>query len=148
LARNLRLRFNGNRVGVPLPASRKAIRQLLTQELFDIIHVSVPHSPLLSGRVIRAVPKQVPVVGTFMILPLAWLTKWGGKILGLFQRRAMRRFTEIMAVSQPASEFSQFMYGRPGIVTGNPVDLTPFHTARTRATQIYNSPSTGPVKVL
>src|SRR5690625_7860941 len=36
LARNLRFRFNGNRVGIPLPAKRADLRDLLHVENFDL----------------------------------------------------------------------------------------------------------------
>lgn len=146
LAKNLRFRFNGNRVGIPLPGSKRAIRKVLAEEQYDVIHVSIPHSPLLAGRVVSSTPAHTPVVGTFMILPLGFLSKWGGKLLGVFQRLGMRRFHELMAVSAPAAEFSRFMYGRPGVVTGNPVNVAPFVDARESA--LASPCKNQPVKVL
>src|SRR5699024_9099522 len=133
LARNWRFRFNGNRVGIPLPARRRELSALLAREKFDLVHVSIPYSPLLAGRIISTLPPSTPLVGTFMILPLGLISTWGGKLLGLWQRRQVKRFDRFMAVSAPARDFSRFMYGRPGINTGNPVDIAPFAAARERA---------------
>lgn len=145
LAGNLRLRFNGNRIGIPLPANRRRVRELLAEQEFDLVHVSAPYSPLLAGRVVTALPAGTPLVATFMILPLGPVSRWGGKVLGLLQRRQARRFQRFMAVSEPAREFSAFMYGDPGVTTGNPVDVAPFLAARERAVQ---DPLPGPVRIL
>lgn len=145
LGRNVRLPFNGNRVGVPLPASRRRIRDLVAREGFDLVHVAIPYSPMLAGRVIAALPPSTPLVATFMILPLSPLAKWGGKLLGLWQRAQIRRFDRLMALSAPASDFSAFMYGRPALPTGSPVDIERFATAREHALQV---PRQGPVRIL
>lgn len=143
LAGNLRLRFNGNRIGIPLPARRRRIRRLLEEQSFDVVHVSAPYSPLLAGRIIAELPARTPLVATFMILPLGRVSKWGGKLLGLLQRRQARRFAAVMAVSEPAAQFCEFMYARPAAVTGNPVDVAPFFAARDR-----RGPRSGPVRIL
>lgn len=133
LAKVVRLRFNGNRVGIPLPARSAQIRELLERERYDLVHVAIPYSPLLAGRIISRLPRTTPVVGTFMILPLNWVSRWGGKILGWYQRRQARRFSALTALSAPADEFCQFMYGRTATPIGSPVDLEPFLTARAQA---------------
>lgn len=133
LARNVRFRFNGNRIGIPLPANGMDIINLLKEQRFDLVHVSAPYSPLLSGKIISRLPPTIPLVATFMILPLGRVSTWGGKLLGLFQRRQTKRFDAFMAVSDPAGEFCHAMYGDWGFTTGNPVNITPFHQARQRA---------------
>ncbi|HLS01606.1 MAG TPA: glycosyltransferase family 4 protein [Beutenbergiaceae bacterium] len=147
LSKNVRFRFNGNRVGVPLPAKRRVIERVLREEQFDLVHISAPYSPLLAGKIISRLPPSTPVVGTFMILPLGKVSRWGGKLLGLLQRRQARRFNAFMAVSDPAGEFCRFMYGDPGVTTGNPVNITPFHKARERALEAAPPPK-APVSIL
>ena len=71
IAGNMRFKFNGNRVGIPKPASRSKVKQLLAEQDFDVVHVQVPYSPLLAGRIISALPERTALVGTFMILPLS-----------------------------------------------------------------------------
>ncbi|HTH72515.1 MAG TPA: glycosyltransferase family 4 protein, partial [Candidatus Pristimantibacillus sp.] len=53
LARNVKVRFNKNRMAIPLPANLRAIRALLKREQFDVLHVQVPYSPALAGRIIK-----------------------------------------------------------------------------------------------
>ena len=130
LARNLRLRFNGNRLGIPLPAPAAGIEALLGAADFDVLHVNMPYSPLLAGRVVaRARPRTV-VVGTFHILPWTFLTHWGTRLLGLVQRRQLRRFSRVIAVSRPAADFAAEALRVDPVVIGNPVDVTRFTTAR------------------
>lgn len=147
LARNWRFRFNGNRVGIPLPAKRAHLRELLHREEFDLVHVAIPYSPLLAGRVVSLLPGSTPLVATFMILPLSLSSRVGGRLLGLWQRRQVRRFDRFMALSSPASDFSRSMYGRPAIPTGSPVDIEKFATARERARRAAAT-ADAPVRIL
>lgn len=149
LARNWRIPFNGNRVGVPLPASRSALRRVLEREQFDLVHVAIPYSPLLAGQIVSLLPARTPLVATFMILPLGWVSKWGGRILGWWQRPQVKRFDRFMALSAPASEFSRFMYGRPAIPTGSPVDIDRYARARAAArVDRSGNGSQAPVQIL
>ena len=52
LARNVRVSFNKNRLSVPLPASTRAIKNLLKAEKFDVLHIQMPFSPFLAGKII------------------------------------------------------------------------------------------------
>src|SRR4051794_38099055 len=73
LSRTASVKFNGNGLTTPLPASRSVIRELLERERFDVIHVQTPHSPLLAGRIVEEARKlqarSVRIVATFLILP-------------------------------------------------------------------------------
>ena len=42
IAGNMRFKFNGNRVGIPKPASRSKVKQLLAEQDFDVVHVQLP----------------------------------------------------------------------------------------------------------
>lgn len=130
LARNLRLKFNGNRLGIPLPAPARGITELLDSVDFDVLHINMPYSPLLAGRVITRARPGTRVVGTFHILPWTRLTRWGTRLLGLVQRRQLRRFTRVIAVSAPAAVFAADALGVTPIVIGNPVDVARFSQAR------------------
>lgn len=130
LARNLRLKFNGNRLGIPLPAPARGIDALLGSVDFDVLHINMPYSPLLAGRVITRARTGTKVVGTFHILPWTRLTRWGTRLLGLVQRRQLRRFTRVIAVSAPAAVFAADALGVAPIVIGNPVDVARFSQAR------------------
>ena len=130
LARNLRLKFNGNRLGIPLPAPARGITALLGSVDFDVLHINMPYSPLLACRVITRARPGTRGVGTFHILPWTRLTRWGTRLLGLVQRRQLRRFTTVIAVSAPAAVFAAEALHVSPVVIGNPVDVARFAQAR------------------
>src|SRR6188474_3063449 len=67
LSRNVKVRFNGNRLSIPLPANRARIRRLLAKEKFDVLYVQMPYSPFLAGRIVKAAGPKTAVVGAFHI---------------------------------------------------------------------------------
>ncbi len=126
LGRNLRVRFNGNVLSSPLPARAGDLDTLLREVRFDVLHVQLPHSPLLAGRLVRRLPDDVAVVGTFHILPESGIVGMGTRGLGLLERRTLKRFDEVMAVSEPAAEFARSSFGVKTVVVPNAVDLARF----------------------
>lgn len=150
LARNLRLRFNGNRLGIPLPAPAAGIAALLQSTDFDVLHVNMPYSPLLAGRVVARARPGTVVVGTFHILPWTFLTHWGTRLLGLVQRRQLRRFSQVVAVSRPAADFAAEALRVAPVVIGNPVDVTRFSQARDaeRAGRVGSAVLDAPVRIV
>lgn len=128
LGRNLRVRFNGNVLSSPLPARARDLDTLLREVRFDVLHVQLPHSPFMAGRLVRRAPDDVAVVGTFHILPESRLVAMGTRGLGLLERRTLRRFDEVMAVSEPAAEFARTAFGVTPRVVTIPVDLGRFST--------------------
>lgn len=110
LGRNIKVKFNGNRMSTPLPASRKAIRALLAAERFDVLHVQIPYSPFLAQRIIRLAPVGTAIVGTFHIAPQSGLVRYANALLGRLVRRSLRRFDAIYSVSSAAQEFARHAY--------------------------------------
>lgn len=125
LARLIGLPFNGNRVRTPLPASRKAVRLLLNKESFDVLHVQLPYSPWFAGRVIKAAPDQTAIVGTFHILPYSNMSRLAAQSLKLF-RHQLKRFSEVLSVSQPAQAFALESLGVNSKVVPNTVNIKRF----------------------
>ena len=126
LGRHLGVRFNGNVLSTPLPARAADVAALLRDVPFDVLHVCLPHSPLLTGRVVRRAPEDVAVVGTFLILPESRLVAAGTRALGLVERRTIARFDSVIALSEPAGEFARGAYGVGSTVIGMPLDLAAF----------------------
>lgn len=124
LSRTVGVRFNGNRLGTPLPASRAGIRRLLAEVPFDVLHVTMPYSPVLAGRVVSAAHPGTAVVGSFVIYPQDALTRWGIRALGRVEARRLRRFDAITALSEAAQESVREAYGREVPIVGAPVELT------------------------
>ncbi len=130
LARNIRVRFNGNSLTIPLPAPRARIKQVLDKEKFDVLHVQTPHSPFMAQKVILTAQPTTAIFGTFHILPLGWLSRLGNKLLGIWLGPSLKRFGEIVSVSSAAAEFAQLSFGIRTAVIPNLIDLKPFQSAR------------------
>lgn len=132
VARNVSVRFNGNRLSTPLPARRRAVDDVLALDL-DVLHVQMPYSPFLAGRVVSRAPRPTAVLVTFHILPLSRAAQVGTHALGAVQRAQMRRLDGVLAVSGAAEEFMHGAFGVHGEVVPNPVELAPFTAARRAA---------------
>jgi phosphatidylinositol alpha-mannosyltransferase len=126
IGRTWQVRFNGNTLGTPRPVRREDAEALVREVGFDVLHVQMPYSPLLAGRVISAVPDTTAVVGTFHIYPQSRLVETGTRALGAFERRRLTRFDEVLAVSEAAQGFARRAFGIETRVVGNPVDLSRF----------------------
>jgi phosphatidylinositol alpha-mannosyltransferase len=130
LSRNLTVRVNQNRVRTPLPASKKIIRQLLAKEQFDVLHVQMPYSPWLAGRVIKAAGPHTAVIGTFHIMPASWLVSIGTRCLGWFLHRNLKRFDATLSVSTAAQRFSHQAFDIASQVVPNTAPFEHFYHAK------------------
>lgn len=126
LAKNQKVFFNGNFVSTPLPANRRRIKEVLRKERPDILHVQMPYSPFLAGRVIAAASPETTIVGTFHILPANILARLGSRFLRLFYLRTLKRFSRVVSVSQPAADYAHRAFGINGAVSSNVVELNRF----------------------
>ncbi len=122
LARNLKVRFNKNRLSIPLPVSKSAIRQLLKRYSFDVLHIQMPFSPFLAGKIISLAQDDTAVVGTFHIAPHSGSVKIASKLLGLTQSKPIRRFDQIISVSKVAKKFAKNTYGIDSQVIPNAIN--------------------------
>jgi len=129
LSRNVRVKFNGNWLSVPLPVRSKKLRELLSTLKIDVLHVQTPYSPFMSGRLIRVAHDTTAVVGTFHILPYSRLAKIGSNLLGKINTNTAKRFDAMMAVSEPAQEFAGSHFGFTSVVVPNAFDYSTFAEA-------------------
>lgn len=129
LGRNIKVQFNGNRMSTPLPANSRQLRELLEREKFDVLHVQLPYSPFLGGKLILAAPTSTAVVGTFHIAPNSGLVTLGNKILSVFIRRSLKRFDIQLSNSTAAQEFAKKTYGIDSSILPNIVKAANFRTA-------------------
>lgn len=130
MSRNIRVTSNGNRMSIPLPTSRRRLRKFLTEQQFDILHVQVPFSPLMAGRLVRAAQPSTGVVGTFHILPNSRFITIGTRLLGLYLRRTLRRFDVQLSVSSAAQHFAAQTFGSNSRVLPNVIDYPRFNRAQ------------------
>jgi phosphatidylinositol alpha-mannosyltransferase len=129
LARNVNVVFNGNRVSIPLPTSRRKLQRFITESPFDVLYVQTPHHPLMSQRLICAASARTAIVGTFHILPYTLLARVANKLLGYWLRPSLRRFDKMLAVSPAAARFEKWSFGLDAEVLPNVIDFNRFHDA-------------------
>jgi phosphatidylinositol alpha-mannosyltransferase len=127
LAKNITLKFNQNRLSIPRLAPRSLVTKLL-QENFDVLHVQMPYSPALSGRIIKAASPQTAIVGTFHVLPANRTSAWAVHLYRRLMPASLARFDALMSVSQPAHDFMKRSLHLPSQIVPNPVN---FYKART-----------------
>lgn len=111
LARNVDVRFNGSCGTMPLLSRRRDIDKALSGRAFDVVHVQVPYSPFLAARVIHRLDPAVAVVGTFHVNSELALPRAGARLLATMTRRSLRRFDEMMCVSEVAAGFARRWFG-------------------------------------
>lgn len=129
MSRNVRVKFNGNRMSIPLPVSRRRLRSFLAEQQYDVVHVQVPYSPFMAGRLVKSLPAHTPVVGTFHILPYSPLVTFGNWLLAIANRGSGKRFDRVLAVTAPAGRFADRIYGYKTEVVPNPVALSQYESA-------------------
>jgi phosphatidylinositol alpha-mannosyltransferase len=129
LSRNFKVRFNGNRLSIPLPASRRELNELLAHEKFDVLHVQMPYSPWLAHRIIEILPEQTALVGTFHIVPHSRTVHAANRALAAWLRSTLKRFDDIFAVSGAAQKFAGQVYGIESVVLPNVVEVPRFARA-------------------
>jgi phosphatidyl-myo-inositol alpha-mannosyltransferase len=130
IGHNVKVRFNHNRMSIPLPVSKKKIRQLMSEQEFDIVHVQMPFSPMLGGRVVKAAGPQTGIVGTFHIAPHSRLVAWGTWLLGSWTQRTLRRFDEVISVSRIAQDFAWHTFRIESAIIPNTLRLGNFYDAK------------------
>lgn len=131
LSRNAHVRFNGNRMSMPLPVDKCVIKALLDREQFDVLHVQMPYSPFLAARIIQAAPRRMAIVGTFHIMPQSGLVRLATRGLGVWLRSTLKRFDAVFAVSEAARDFAEKIFRLPDVgVLPNVVDESRFRNAK------------------
>ncbi len=130
LAKNISVKFNGNRTTIPLPTSRSKLRKFLELEEFDVLHVQVPHSPFMAQRLILAADDKTAVVGTFHILPYGQVPRLANHALGIWLRPSLKRFDKMLAVSGAARDFAKESFKIDSDVLPNVVDYSRFKQAK------------------
>lgn len=125
LARNLSVRFNGNSLTIPLWTRAADLEEALAELTPDVLHVQLPCSPLMAGRLLSRAPVSTAVVGTAHVASNRVSAVLGARLLARISRRTHRRFDRVMAVSDPARAFAQRNLGMPiDAVVPNMVDVS------------------------
>lgn len=130
LSRNVSVKFNQNRMRMPLPASGVKLKRFLARQKFDVLHIQMPYSPFLGGRILQAAPAETVIVGTFHIVPYSRLVAAGNHLLALWTWRSRRRLDAVMSVSTAAADFAKRVYHLDSQIVPNLVDIKRFRAAK------------------
>lgn len=123
---NLRIRWGGNRLSMPVWPNRRLIKRLIAEKNFDLLHIQVPYSPLMSQYLINRAPVKTAVIGSFHVYPANPRAVRGSKLLKAVYRRSLKRFDKMLAVSPAAAEFAQDGFGLKTDISPNVIDLGRF----------------------
>ena len=130
LSRNVKVSFNGNVMRIPLPTSRKKIRELLDREDFDILHVCAPFSPFMAAKVVEEAPADTRIVSTFLIAPASQWVARANRALGIMNRRALKRVDQHVSLSAVARDFAEETHRvNADLIIPSPVRLSEFQGA-------------------
>jgi phosphatidylinositol alpha-mannosyltransferase len=130
LSHNVQVSSNGNRMTIPLPTSRKKLRELMIMEQFNVLHIQTPYSPFMGGRLISLAGPQTAVIGSFHILPNSPIISFGNWLLGLWCRRSLRRFDTMLSVSPAAAKFAKKTFYISSTISPNVIDYSRFNQAQ------------------
>ncbi len=126
LSRNVGVRFNQNRMSIPLPVADRRVREVLAEIKPDVLHVQMPYSPMLAARLIKQAAPATAVVGTFHIMPYSGLERAGSRLLATLLRPTLRRYDDIVSVSPAAQAFAAQVFGIESSVLPNAVPVDDF----------------------
>lgn len=125
LARNVGVRFNGNALSMPVWSRAHVLDRTLDHGRYDVLHVQVPYSPMMAGRLVRRVEPRCAVIGTYHVASDRFLPGAGAWLLRILKRPSAPRFDEIVSVSGTAASFARRWSGmQAGRIVPNMLDLS------------------------
>jgi len=130
LSTNIRARFNHNRMSIPWRAKSNTILNILHKERFDVLHIQMPYSPLLAGKIIKNASENTAIVGTFHILPFSKLETLASHLLAFITKKNNKRFDAVFSVSDPAKRFARRVYKIDSQIIPNAVDVKRFKSGK------------------
>lgn len=123
LAKNIKVKFNKNRLSIPYRANIPRMRQILESEQFDILHIQMPFSPILGAKILKYAPSTTAIIGTFHIAPHSKVVEIGTWALGKTQKASLKRLDSIISVSEVAQQFALKTLGLNSTVIPNSVNI-------------------------
>jgi phosphatidylinositol alpha-mannosyltransferase len=124
LARNVGVRFNGNALSMPVWSRGRDLNRVLEEGRYDVLHVQVPYSPLMAGRLLTRAHPRCAVVGTYHVASDRLIPRVGARLLRAMKIRSAPRFDQIVSVSRVAAEFAKTCSGmEAGRIVPNMLDL-------------------------
>ena len=130
LSKNISVKFNGNRTNIPLPTSKKMLKDFLAKEDFDILHIQAPYSPFLAQRIIQSAYKRTVIIGTFHVVAYSKLVSFSSKLLSFWNGKSLKHFDQMLSTSPASKKFAKKTFGIESRVLPNVIDYHRFNIAR------------------
>ncbi|MDQ5852650.1 MAG: glycosyltransferase family 4 protein, partial [Chloroflexota bacterium] len=119
-------RGSGSSTSIPLTLETpRRLRALLDHEACDVLHISSPYSPTLSGRLL-AQSRAAHVMNFHVSIEPPWYLHSLG-LLARTQHRSLRRFHARMAVSRAAEQTAKVLYGGDYVIVPDGIEVERFH---------------------
>ncbi len=132
LASKIPVRFNKNKLTIPLPSSSRSIRKVLIREKFDVLHIQMPYSPMLAARIIQLSPPRTAIIGTFHIAPFSKLHKFSTWALGYVLRPNLGLFDSVISVSSAAQQTAKSTFNIDSKIIPNVVDYSRLNISKNK----------------
>lgn len=130
MSKNLRTHFNHNRMSTPIFVKKNKIKTILSETQLDVLHVQMPYSPLLAGKIINMAKENTAIVGTFHIVPFSRTEYVASKILASLVSNSSKRINAIYSVSKPAQMFAKKAFNIQTKVLPNVVNVRLYENAK------------------
>lgn len=115
----------GTTSAVSASVDNEALEQMLETEQFDVLHFHEPWVPFLS-RQILAVSKSVNVATFHAKVPESLMGRTVQKVVTPYTKPLLKYLHELVAVSEPASEYVGNLTDQPITIIPNAIYLTDF----------------------
>ena len=126
-ARLLRIKFNGNFLGTPWWTEKKKLKVFLKQNVFDIVHVQTPYSPIFTGWVICNLPEKTKVLASLQIMPRTQMVSFGVWALKLLSFKSFKKIDLFVANNPAVADYFEKVWRLPKTpVIATAVDLSGF----------------------
>ncbi|MCA9342970.1 glycosyltransferase family 4 protein [Candidatus Saccharibacteria bacterium] len=122
MSKNVRVKFNKNYLTIPYKHDKKKLNSI--DDSYDVLHVQMPFSPLLAGRVINVASNTTAVVGTFHIAPYDKFVSLSNRALSLITKKSLDRFDKVIAVSDVAKDFAKKTFNINASVVPNAIEAS------------------------
>lgn len=129
ITKNISVKFNKNKLSIPLPVRNKIVKDLIKELNLDVLHVQMPFSPFYAAKFIRHVDRQTKVVATFHIVPANIFFNFSSKVLGLLTFKAIKRIDSFISVSEAAKEFARRSFSVDSCVVPNAINTKRYRYA-------------------
>lgn len=126
ISKNITVRFNKNKMSMPLPVANKRIKSLLKELNLDVLHVQMPYSPFYAAKFIKLSSEKTRIIGTFHIVPASRLSYLSSFFLKFILNNSLKRINQTVSVSEAAKKFALEAFGIKSIVVPNAIDTSEY----------------------